>query len=459
MEDLGKVIKRDSELRFSCSDIAGLAGYHPYAEVIDLVNKYLYQGLSLLQDYDYKRLHITMVTKEEEALSLIKKLDSAKQRKFEEIEQITMQSYNQNIAKALIKEAIDLLGTKDVKDKLSADELDFLQREMLSKISTRYGVHCEDDALDKYESITGYEVKERNDSYYIMEVPTIVIDLNNNAEPVRLKINDITLRRVMTAGNSRYRQEKPNAQSSSLHSLTAAATDEDNSAIDQQNNSIETLAPPAPGNNAFLIMNDAMKRQSSSNFGTLSKPKRAKCGQRPAFTLIGKVDGVSEQLDQASEDPTLWTPTRVIVEAKSRVHSIKHPPPLYEQIQLVSYMIMTGSKYGDLVQSVSRRKVKAKRCEEVIVIDEDSNETAVSHTVTKQTEEAEEEQFHISRITLNDTPYYHQHHWETVIMPRLHVFRDAIVSMRQDDDLRARYLCGEEEEKKYLIFELCPYFK
>lgn len=452
MEDLAKVIRRDSELRFSCSDIAALAGYYPYSDVIDLFEKYLYQGLDLLQQYDCKRLHIIMITKEEEVQSVLRKLDSTHQQKFEEIEQVTKQSYDQNVAKALIKEAVNLLATKDIKDRLSTDEVQLLEKEMQSKISTRYGVHCEDDALDKYESITGYPVKERNDSYYIMEVPVWVVDLNNDNSAntvVRQKISDLTVRRVMTATDANIKES---------HQIKDIENNNSSGTRSATNTTETTDEIVAPANNAFAIMNDAMKRKSTS-LGTSSKPKRARNEPQPAFTIIGKVDGVSEQLDQASEDPSLWKPTRVIVEAKNRVNSIKHPPPLYEQIQLVSYMIMTGSKYGDLVQSVSRRKVvNAKRCEEIIIIDEDPNESSVSHTVTNRIEEVEEEQFHISRVTLNDTLYNHQQHWETVIMPRVYVFRDMIVALRNDDGLRAQYLLGEDEEKRHIISQHCPYF-
>lgn len=54
------------------------------------------------------------------------------------------------------------------------------------------------------------------------------------------------------------------------------------------------------------------------------------------FVLAGAVDGVAEEVTAAPEgEGELWETRRVVVEVKNRMHRAKHPPPLYDQIQLV----------------------------------------------------------------------------------------------------------------------------
>eukprot|EP01036_Dinobryon_divergens_P043580 gene43580-58041_t len=71
------------------------------------------------------------------------------------------------------------------------------------------------------------------------------------------------------------------------------------------------------------------------------------------FYIIGMVDGISGQMDMSSDDAQLWRPVKVLVEVKNRVHRIQSHPALHEQIQLCTYMIMTGCALGDIVQGIS----------------------------------------------------------------------------------------------------------
>ena len=83
----------------------------------------------------------------------------------------------------------------------------------------------------------------------------------------------------------------------------------------------------------------------------------------PIFKIVGKVDGISRHIDASSNDPTHWHEYRVVVEIKNRMNKIPAIPPLYDQIQLVTYMLMLGTACGDLVQVVTRgNQSKAKGC-------------------------------------------------------------------------------------------------
>jgi hypothetical protein len=69
-----------------------------------------------------------------------------------------------------------------------------------------------------------------------------------------------------------------------------------------------------------------------------------------------------------------------------------------------------------------------------------------------------EEHFHVSRIQLDGPPFYHRKYWDTVVMPRLRQFRDAVAVMRSDDSLRYAYLMSPPEAKMLMLQNLCPYF-
>ena len=67
----------------------------------------------------------------------------------------------------------------------------------------------------------------------------------------------------------------------------------------------------------------------------------------------------------------------VVIEAKSRTNKLLISPPLHDQIQLVTYMLMTQSSKGDLLQSI--RTVVSSVCDETdadLIIDVDSDDAS-----------------------------------------------------------------------------------
>lgn len=70
---------------------------------------------------------------------------------------------------------------------------------------------------------------------------------------------------------------------------------------------------------------------------TLRKRRENAC-----FVVVGAVDGVAEEVTDAPEDAETWETRRVVVEVKNRMRKARHPPPLYDQIQLV----VSGARRG-----------------------------------------------------------------------------------------------------------------
>ena len=86
----------------------------------------------------------------------------------------------------------------------------------------------------------------------------------------------------------------------------------------------------------------------------LDEPKTNK---QPVMEIVGFVDGMTRDFNHEGDDATKWREGDVVVEVKNRVYSIQSNPPLYDIIQLVTYIIATGSFAGDLVQILQNNPI------------------------------------------------------------------------------------------------------
>lgn len=77
-------------------------------------------------------------------------------------------------------------------------------------------------------------------------------------------------------------------------------------------------------------LSDGRNRGKGTTVETLRQRRKKAC-----FLVVGAVDGVAEEVTYAPEDGDAWETRRVVVEVKNRMSKARHPPPLYDQIQLV----------------------------------------------------------------------------------------------------------------------------
>lgn len=66
--------KDNQIIRLQSSDIAAIAGYHPYKNKLELLEKYLYQDLQHLLVLDAKNMGIELIDKDQEISGIIKQL-------------------------------------------------------------------------------------------------------------------------------------------------------------------------------------------------------------------------------------------------------------------------------------------------------------------------------------------------------------------------------------------------
>jgi hypothetical protein len=164
----------------------------------------------------------------------------------------------------------------------------------------------------------------------------------------------------------------------------------------------------------------------------------------PNYFIVGFVDGISEQLDCSSSNAYEWYPHHIVIEAKSRTRKLSRSrqPPLYDQIQLVTYMIMLGYKYGDLVEYVSNENDDDQECDS---------------TITRSNSFDNYELFQVHRVTLHGPPYNHSLNYRNIILPRVHNFVNAIYQLRNDVTMRYQFLVASDSEKLSIISSLCPH--
>ena len=69
--------KDDQIPRLYASDIAAIAGFHPFVNVCELFHKYLYQDLGDLLEVDAQNLGVDVLEKKEEIDNIISSLPTA----------------------------------------------------------------------------------------------------------------------------------------------------------------------------------------------------------------------------------------------------------------------------------------------------------------------------------------------------------------------------------------------
>lgn len=317
-------LKIQQVLRISCSDIAAVCGFNPWSKMDALFEKYLYQDLPELMEMDAQNLDTEFITIEQQISGILDKLDEDDKRQLKLLDCDVLNSdlLNNNAkAEEFLAQVKLLMDNKKVVDKLNRDELKVIADEYRGRIRRNYGIHCEHKLLDRYEEHCGFPVTERN----LQSIKMVVMPLENSG--VKKSMSSFAVDHRLYNSST----EVPTPLSSSSNSSSSG--------------SIRMR-------DAFSELLMASKRSSAEcKLQALSDKRKRRKGdssRTPSFVLVGRVDGISHQLDTSSEDATLWRSVKVVVEMKSRVKRVAPTPPLYEQIQLVSYMTILDCSCGDL---------------------------------------------------------------------------------------------------------------
>jgi hypothetical protein len=500
-EDLLRFKNSPHHLRITASSVSALCGLHPFQNLPNLLFDLVYQshlGQMLLQN-DARALGLTLVdarkheretmltlasTASVETRELVEKVleVSAGTRKLQSIDEV------RSIQSRIKSRAIE--AQKD--GKLSARQVEGLLEASRGHVSTGFGTCHEDEALDAYESKIGCRVRERNEAlmeWRFRRICDVDGELGVSASPMGEAI-----RRDWKRSN--------------------AMTGNDDGKVVEQEETVHVGPPEVPieidgdETSGTVSVNEVNEKEAENgvlSFSSALDNEKAK----PFFRIVGAVDGIRDELYMDSSKPPAgksqdsalpassastnpsnnqdnannqqnatnieqsfsddeednWTLRPIIVECKHRMNEAKVPPPLYDQIQTCLYCHMYNVEDADLVQVV-RRKSKCQEKEKDAYGD-DTEDEIVRDGKRKKRSTTGETNITVTRVSLNDPIYNHNHHWEVTLLPRLASFVDAVYNVRKDDGKRFRLLMAQsedisddaDEESWRLLWEECSWLR
>jgi len=152
-------IKEQKTLRIAASNVAALAGLHPYKDLPQLTLDLVYQGLPVgAMKQDATALGVTLVSEMEIITQLAAKAGVKRAAEAAFAIQDGIASVTSVQEATAIKHAV----VKGATGKLSTTELAKLTEATRSAVDTGFGCHHEADALDRLAQLTCTEVRNRN---------------------------------------------------------------------------------------------------------------------------------------------------------------------------------------------------------------------------------------------------------------------------------------------------------
>ena len=489
-------------LRISASSVSALCGLHPFQNLPTLLFDLVYQsrlGQRLLQA-DARALGLALVdARERERETMLALASAASNETRELVEQVLEVSGGTKRLESIdeVRSIQDRIKSRAIEargeGRLSARQVESLLESSRGHVSTGFGTCHEDDALDLYESRIGCRVRERNEAlveWRFRRLCDVDGEMGVTAEPIGEAIRRSWKRPSGVTGNDDGK--KAVGREETMHVRPPEVPIE----IDCDEKS------------GIISSNEECEKRAAD--GVVTSPL-AMDGEslEPFFRIVGAVDGIRDELYMDSSKPPAgksqhkspsasaasssvsnnqenankqqdatniecsfsddeednWTLRPIIVECKHRMKEAKVPPPLYDQIQTCLYCHMYNVEDADLVQVV-RRKNKRKEEENDALGNETEDEKA-GNGKCKTRSTTEETIITVTRVSLNDPIYNHNHHWHATLLPRLASFADAVYNVRKDDGKRYRLLMAQsegvsddaEEESWRLLWEECPWLR
>lgn len=418
--------KQADSLRIPASRVAALTGYHPYAVLPEVFMDLIYQGPvgHELRLQDCRDLNVQLVSTDVLLMELAEKAGVETAQALESAMQVkdgTKLLKDVRVAEVIKRKVLD--EAKKSK-KLSVEELKRLAEGTRSYVDTGFGTHHEGTALDLFEKQCGWEVRERNTSILHWSFA--------RAEDVGAPSNEPT-----------------------VIPLASAA-----------------------GKERILRSEHWNIKREREETTEIEMARTVKSEEKPKafFSICGTVDGVRDELwhrHSCSNDGSFtdddWELREVIVECKHRMKRAYSTPPLYDQIQATAYCLMYGVNDADIIQVIRKehplkKRRRTKEDSEKGTVKADPKQTLlddflpVKNNEKERTEKAESIapvegteseaannddqsiEIVVSRLSVDDGIMNHRQNWQSIILPRLRSFVDAVYRVRADDDARKLFL-------------------
>lgn len=406
-EEIRSFASLNHSLRIPVSSVAAMAGFHPYKDLVQLMISMVYQGSrgQELMARDAAALGLSLTTDEELWARLVDKAGDETRRAFREVLAVQTGEMPLSSIQQATRVKEKLVTAAFNSSKLSNAELQLLREASRSLVDTGFGTHHEDDALDQYERMSGWEVRDRN-----AEIREWRFALEGTvAAPIR------------------------DAASRAYHGGRA------------EEGKISSGSSEPDLCNGLSLRGRVIEAAAGD--------------EEPFFVLSGSIDGLRDELvpvDGQNGIDQDWELRSVVVECKHRLNRLQAVAPLYEHIQATIYCLMYQTNRAEIVQVLRRSRTKLPQAPEKPA---DIDDAASSDRITS------ESTIVVNRLDIDDPVMKHRDSWESIVLPRLVLFVKAVYKIRTDESLRYRLLLTTAEEVHgsptawQLLHELMPWLR
>ena len=435
-------------LRLSASQIAAMTGFHPYTNLPRLLMGLVYQGPigQALLRRDANLINVELISEEESLLRLAKKAGDNVEKAFKSSLDVSTGKKKVSSIQGASSLKNDVVSKARNSKRLSKGELKQLSDGARYNVNTGFGKEHEDVALDLYEELTGWEVRERNTKLkywdFIREE-----DLQNWQG---CDAKDWT-KSVVPINAARPFIKAIEVEKSSGH--------DDVGICNREPIIIES-------DDDIILKCEKENKELSLECGTSESGGKCmkKSERKPFFSILGVADGVCDELfplsavgiksSENAEDE--WSLRTVVIECKHRMKKAFLPPPIYDQIQAIVYCFMYNTSHAEIVQVVRESKVEQTKGRSNASKGKSDEREHLEKKTTKITR---------SRISLDDPVMKHGENWVSTILPRLRKFVEAVYSIRSSNEKRYSMikaaatagLGGDSTEWWSILIGECPF--
>jgi len=348
-------------LKIRASDVSKLCGIHPWADVPALFTELLYQGLPQLLNSDVAALGIVLLNEEEEIDSLLAQAGASTRKAMRAAAVAKPGDVN---AAAAVKTAVD----ETIASSTTLTEADraTLKKRARHLVNTNFGTSHEDNALKLYETQTGCPVRLCNERTYVWPFPRDRRQLRSPrylhqphqppsppallSRGIGVSLSDAqraAVADVVTAGTAAHAPPAveslppppppPEGEQPILSGDGFAVLRQGRGvlvsglgALDRRwlHGLAEELGcrhlscdSPSTGGRNILIEAASFWPTSSAWPSSSSSSSLSEDQSEPLFVVLGKVDGVSDELFGEGDDPMAWAAMRPVVVEVSRIAS------------------------------------------------------------------------------------------------------------------------------------------
>ena len=423
---------------------------------------------------DARVLGCQLVSEEERVQSLIQKAGTVQLQHAMQQVQAQQRSTTQTIQHvAALQQRVVQAASEAAR--LTRAEQEFLTQNSRTAVYTTFGRHFENDALDEWARQTQTEIRARNEA--IMEWPFRQCDNGNHtAEEEKATVIPLGPARALPIRQSRRRKRTKRVEmTDSSTTPTSNHADSkcrpiDATKTDNTKSPVEVIDLASSDNDDDEISSTAEDAVADVTINT--EPK-------PFFSIVGSIDGMRDEIiSLGGDDDASWQMETYVVEVKHRMKRISPVPPLYEQVQAVTYALMYQVRATELVQvlrtrtpplkdrrhtegeaklaQTDKREGKHKKPNEehptqtldtwlgIQKTSDDSNEDS-KQTKMEDVEKALRPNtlsftMSVHKVLVDDPVMKHEQSWKAIVLPRLRSMVDAVYRIRSDDNKRYRLL-------------------